>query len=75
MGNSPYCCSYSPKDPNAKDYGNPNIGGKFGDRPADSAFMQYKNASEVAKKHEAQLIKLQAVMRGYLQRKVNKLAN
>lgn len=37
--------------------------------------INYKEAIELAKRNESKVIKLQSVVRGFLQRKVNKMAN
>jgi hypothetical protein len=72
MGNNQLCCSYQPKDQHAQNYDDPK-GIKKNGAAADNANDKFKDAMAIAKKNEKKILKLQAVVRGFLQRKVNKL--
>lgn len=63
MGATAYCCNYKPKDQYAKDYSTEN--------PVSQKVKasRLKDAETRAKRNEAKVIKIQALVRGFIQRK------
>ena len=76
MGNTQYCCNYKDKDPHGQEYSNTMI---QKDKKMSLSQRQKSKGLDLvldhARKNTDSIIKLQALFRGYLQRKVNKIAN
>lgn len=78
MGNTPICCNYKEKDQFAQEYDKTD---NKGIRKADVAAPEANNKQALedlmttAKENEVKIVKMQARVRGFLQRKVNKKAN
>ena len=72
MGNSQYCCNYKEKDLHDKDYSEPLTIDKG---PAYHEKVRLKKLIDKTRRHETKIIKLQALFRGFMQRKVYRLAH
>jgi hypothetical protein len=75
MGNSQYCCQYKDKDPHSLNYAAKGIT-KDGAAPEPNTVKdtEMKALMKLSKENEPKVVKVQAHVRGYLQRKVNKIA-
>jgi hypothetical protein len=81
MGNQQLCCNYKDKDPHAQDFDHEKPGitkAKISHRSSKAKVEDKEQLEELmkeAKKNEDKIVKMQANVRGFLSRKVNKKPN